>query len=95
MINTINNQYSTTLIFIIFGLVLSAIIIFASYLLAVQQPDPEKISAYECGFQPQGDARDKFEIRFFLVGILFIIFDLEISLIMPIALVLGQVPLYA
>jgi len=91
---TFINQYNTILIFILFAFLLSFIIILASYLLAVQQPDPEKISAYECGFQPQGDARDKFEIRFFLVGILFIIFDLEISLIMPSALVIGQIPLY-
>ncbi len=93
-LNTGIHPYITILIFIIFAFLLSFIIIFASYLLAVQQPDAEKISAYECGFQPQGDARDKFEIRFFLVGILFIIFDLEISLIMPSALVLGQLPLY-
>ena len=78
---------------ILFTLILSIIIVVASYIIAVQKPDSEKVSAYECGFQPHGDARDKFEIRFFLVGILFIIFDLEISLIMPFALIIAHLPL--
>jgi NADH-quinone oxidoreductase subunit A len=55
----------------------------ASYLFAENIPDPEKISVYECGFDPYGDSRQKFEVRFFLVGILFIIFDLEISFLFP------------
>lgn len=87
------NQYISVLFLIFISIAISALIVIASYILAVQQPDPEKVSAYECGFQPHGDAREKFEIRFFLVGILFIIFDLEISLIMPFALVLTQLPL--
>lgn len=87
------NQYISLGLLILVSIALSSIIVIASYLFAVQQPDPEKVSAYECGFQPHGDAREKFEIRFFLVGILFIIFDLEISLIMPFALVLTQLPL--
>lgn len=91
----LNNEYSSILILILLSVALSAVIVIASYTFAVQQPDPEKVSAYECGFQPHGDAREKFEIRFFLVGILFIIFDLEISLIMPFALVISQLPLLA
>ena len=87
------NQYISLGFLILISIAFSSIIVIASYLFAVQQPDPEKVSAYECGFQPHGDAREKFEIRFFLVGILFIIFDLEISLIMPFALVLTQLPL--
>ncbi len=63
----------------------------ASYLLAKQAPDPEKVSVYECGFDPYGDSRQKFEVRFFLVGILFIIFDLEISFLVPWSIVLGKV----
>ena len=70
-------------IFIIVALVLSAVICAASYILAVRRPETEKVSAYECGFDPFGDSRKKFEVRFFLVGILFIIFDLEISLMFP------------
>jgi len=89
----LQNQYSSVVLLILLSVTLSAIIVIASYLFAVQQPDPEKVSAYECGFQPHGDAREKFEIRFFLVGILFIIFDLEIALIMPFALVIAQLPL--
>lgn len=89
----LSNPYISISTLMIFSFALSAIIVIASYILAVQQPDPEKVSAYECGFQPHGDAREKFEIRFFLVGILFIIFDLEISLIMPFALVVTQLPL--
>ncbi len=70
-------------IMIIFSLALAGIILGASYFLALQSPDPEKISVYECGFEPFGDTRKKFEVRFFLVGILFIIFDLEISFLVP------------
>ncbi len=71
------------LIFIVVSLVLSAIISIASYIMAVRRPTSEKVSAYECGFDPFVDSRQKFEVRFFLVGILFIIFDLEISLLFP------------
>lgn len=87
------NQYSSILFLIFIAVAISTIIVVASYIFAVQIPDSEKSSAYECGFQPHGNARDKFEVRFFLVGILFIIFDLEVSLIMPYALVLAQLPL--
>ena len=56
-----------------------------------QNPDAEKVSVYECGFNPYGDARQKFEVRFFLVGILFIIFDLEISLLVPYSVSLNTI----
>ena len=68
---------------IIFSFLLAGVIFGASYFLSLQNPDPEKISVYECGFDPFGDTRKKFEVRFFLVGILFIIFDLEISFLVP------------
>jgi NADH-quinone oxidoreductase subunit A len=55
----------------------------ASFILAIRRPETEKVSAYECGFDPFTDTRQQFEVRFFLVGILFIIFDLEISLLFP------------
>jgi NADH-quinone oxidoreductase subunit A len=54
-----------------------------SYILGIKNGDQEKLSVYECGFLPYGDSRQKFEIRFFLVAILFIIFDLEISFLFP------------
>lgn len=67
----------------LFSIILSLIIILLSYFLNFQNSDFEKISAYECGFQPFEDARDKFDIRFYLVSILFIIFDLEVVFLFP------------
>ena len=64
-------------ILLIVSIVLCFIILFASYRLSLFIPDPEKVSAYECGFDPYEDARNVFDIRFYLVAILFIIFDLE------------------
>jgi hypothetical protein len=77
------NEFTGIVALILAGFVLCSIIIGASYLFAVKKPDGEKISVYECGFDPYGDSRQKFEVRFFLVGILFIIFDLEISFLFP------------
>ena len=71
------------IIFIVVSMVIAGVASMASYVLAIRRPTSEKVSAYECGFDPFGDSRHKFEVRFFLVGILFIIFDLEISLLFP------------
>lgn len=71
--------FKYSLIFLIIGLIL----FFISFLLVYQKPTMEKISAYECGFNPFGDARNKFEIRYYLVAILFIIFDLELLFLFP------------
>ena len=60
------------------------------FLVAYKQPDPEKLSAYECGFNAFDDARMKFDVRFYLVAILFIIFDLEVSFLFPWAVVFGR-----
>lgn len=76
-------EYIYILIFFIISLILALVIFIASYLLAVQNYDSEKLSAYECGFQPFEDARNKFDIKFYLVAILFIIFDLEVSFLFP------------
>jgi len=62
---------------------LGALLILAAVVLAVRNPDPEKVSAYECGFAAFDDARMKFDVRFYLVAILFIIFDLEIAFLFP------------
>ena len=78
-----NFEYVYTLIAFIFALILSSIIILLSYFLVFQQADNEKISAYECGFQPFEEARSQFDVRFYLVAILFIIFDLEIMFLFP------------
>jgi len=79
----INLEYSPVLIFLLFAFVLSGVIVLASYALGVKKPDSEKSNVYECGFSPYSDSRSQFEVRFFLVGILFIIFDLEISFLFP------------
>lgn len=76
-------DYFTILIYIIIGITLSIVIISLSYLLVTQQTDNEKLSAYECGFSPFDDARNKFDVKFYLVSILFIIFDLEVTYLFP------------
>lgn len=84
-------QYFSILIFIIFGVLLASIILMASYILAVQKADNEKLSAYECGFSPFDDARHKFDVKFYLVSILFIIFDLEVSFLFPWVTILNDI----
>jgi NADH-quinone oxidoreductase subunit A len=66
----------------------------SALLIAVRKPDPQKLSAYECGFDPFDDARMKFDVRFYLVSILFIIFDLEVAFLFPWAITLGDVGLF-
>lgn len=81
--------FSTIFISVILALVISGVILALSYLLAIQTPDPEKTSAYECGFEPFEDARNRFDVRFYIVAILFIIFDLEVAFLFPWAVTLG------
>lgn len=87
-------DYFSILIFIIFSIVLSVVLFVASYLIASQKGDTQKLSAYECGFDPFDDARDRFDVRFYLVSILFIIFDLEVAFLFPWALVLGKIEMF-
>jgi len=63
---------------------------FFPFFLVFQKPDSEKLSSYECGFNPYGDARVKFDVHFYLVAILFIIFDLEIAFLFPFVVILGK-----
>lgn len=70
-------------VMIIFAFILSVALITISYLLSLRKWDPEKLSPYECGFEPFGDARQKFDIRYYLVSLLFILFDLEVSYLFP------------
>lgn len=79
----IKKEYLIILIFLLFSIVLTIIIISASYFLVKQNPEVEKLSAYECGFEPYEDSRHTFEIRFCVTAILFIIFDIEIMFIIP------------
>jgi len=76
-------EYLPILIFFCLAVTLGIVLIVAALVLAVRNPDPEKISAYECGFNAFDDARMKFDIRYYLVAILFIIFDLEIAMLFP------------
>jgi NADH:ubiquinone oxidoreductase subunit 3 (subunit A) len=76
-------EFSKIGIFLIFSMFLSIIIIVLSYSLSTSNPDSEKTSAYECGFDPYEDARNVFDIRFYLIAILFIIFDLEAVYFFP------------
>lgn len=83
-------EYYPIFISFLFAGILSSIIPFLSFFVAARKIDPEKISAYECGFDPFDDARHRFDIQFYLVAILFIIFDLEVSFLFPWACTLHQ-----
>ncbi|WP_119165747.1 NADH-quinone oxidoreductase subunit A [Algihabitans albus] len=87
-------EYLPILLFIGIALGLAAIMVLASYIVARQRPDSEKVSAYECGFEAFDDARSKFDVRFYLVAILFIIFDLEVAFLFPWAISLGEIGLF-
>lgn len=76
------------------SIVISVAISGASYILGVKQPDIEKVSVYECGFDPFESSRIPFSVRFFLIGILFLIFDLEISFLFPWSVVYNQISLF-
>jgi NADH-quinone oxidoreductase subunit A len=79
----IKKEYSILLMFLIFAILLTVAIVGASYFLAKQNPEVEKLSAYECGFEPYEDARHTFDVRFCVIAILFIIFDIEIMFLIP------------
>ena len=82
-------EYLPILIFLGVAVGVAGAAILASFILARQHPDPEKLSAYECGFEAFDDARSKFDVRYYLVAILFIIFDLEAAFLFPWAVTLG------
>ena len=88
------NNYLTIIIFFGVALLLSIGFIFLNFALAPTNPDPEKLSAYECGFEPFNDSRMEFDVRFYLVAILFIIFDLEIAFLFPWAISLGKIGIF-
>ena len=87
-------EYLPILIFIGLAAVLGGVLILVPLAIAPSKPDPEKLSAYECGFPAFGDARMKFDVRFYLVAILFIIFDLEVSFLFPWAVAFGKLGLF-
>ena len=83
-------EYLPILIFLGIAIGLSGALILLPLVIAPSKPDPEKLSAYECGFPAFGDARMKFDVRFYLVSILFIIFDLEVAFLFPWAVAFGK-----
>ena len=87
-------EYAPVLIFLAIAIGLGIVLILAAVIIAVRNPDPEKVSAYECGFNAFDDARMKFDVRFYLVSILFIIFDLEIAFLFPWAVSLDAIGLF-
>jgi NADH-quinone oxidoreductase subunit A len=87
-------HYLPLAVFIAVALGLSAALLIAPFIVAYRQPDPEKLSAYECGFNAFDDARMKFDVRFYLVAILFIIFDLEVAFLFPWAVTFGKIGLF-
>jgi NADH-quinone oxidoreductase subunit A len=88
-------EYLPILIFIAIAIVISVALVAVPLLIAPSNPDPEKLSSYECGFNAFGDARMKFDVRFYLVSILFIIFDLEVAFLFPWAITLGATGAFA
>src|SRR5260221_2288628 len=87
-------EYLPLVIFIGVSLVIGMALLIAPFIVAYRQPDPDKLSAYECGFNAFDDARMKFDVRFYLVAILFIIFDLEVTFLFPWAVAFGQLAAY-
>ena len=85
------NEYLSIILFLIIALGLSGAFVVVNFILSPKNPDPEKLSAYECGFEPFEDSRMEFDVRFYLVAILFIIFDLEIAFLFPWAISLGNI----
>jgi len=91
MLTDFLRDYLSIIIFLFIALGLSVGFIVLNFLFSPKNPDPEKLSAYECGFEAFGDSRMEFDVRFYLVAILFIIFDLEIAFLFPWAISLGNI----
>jgi NADH-quinone oxidoreductase subunit A len=83
VMNELWAAYLPIIVFMAVASVIALALLIAPFVVAYKQPDPEKLSAYECGFNPFDDARMKFDVRYYLVAILFIIFDLEVSFLFP------------
>ena len=87
-------DYLPLIIFVAVAAAIGLVLLIAPFIVAYQQPDPEKLSAYECGFNAFDDARMKFDVRYYLVAILFIIFDLEVSFLFPWAVAFGEIGVF-
>jgi NADH-quinone oxidoreductase subunit A len=93
MASLLRDYFPILIFLVIAGGVASAMVV-ASYVVGRQRPDSEKLSPYECGFEPFEDARIRFDVRYYLVAILFIIFDLEVAFLFPWAVSLGDIGLF-
>jgi NADH-quinone oxidoreductase subunit A len=93
MLSDFLKDYLPIILFLVIALGLSCAFVLLNLILSPKNPDPEKLSAYECGFEPFEDSRMEFDVRFYLVAILFIIFDLEIAFLFPWAISLGNIGL--
>lgn len=89
----VREEYLGILIYLCFAIVLSLIIVILSYFLAIQSPETEKLSTYECGFEAYGDTRSQFNVRFYIIAILFILFDIEIIFLAPWCVSISQLNL--
>ena len=94
MLSDFLKDYLSIILFLIIALGLSVSFIAINFISSPKKPDPEKLSAYECGFEPFNDSRMEFDVRFYLVAILFIIFDLEIAFLFPWAISLGNIGIF-
>ena len=94
MIYNFLTDYLSIIIFLFIALFISIGFILINFISSPSNPDPEKLSAYECGFDAFDDSRMEFDVRFYLVAILFIIFDLEIAFLFPWAITLGQTGIF-
>lgn len=88
------SEYLPILLFLVIALGMTAAMAIVPMIVAPSSPDKEKLSSYECGFEPFTDARGQFDVRFYLVAILFIIFDLEVAFLFPWAVTLGKIGLF-
>jgi NADH-quinone oxidoreductase subunit A len=94
VVNELLLEYLPILVFLGIAVGLAVVIISASYLAAHHYPDTEKLSSYECGFEAFSDTRRQFDVRFYLVSLLFIIFDLEVAFLFPWAIALGDIGVF-
>ncbi|HOB61997.1 MAG TPA: NADH-quinone oxidoreductase subunit A [Candidatus Competibacteraceae bacterium] len=88
------SNYLPVLIFVVISVAMAGVVIGLGFFLGTRRPDSEKLSPYECGFEAFEDSRMKFDVRYYLVAILFIIFDLEIAFLFPWAIVLDRIGLF-
>ena len=92
-VSLLKNEYLGIFIYLLIAIFLSAILVVLSYSLSNQNPESEKLSAYECGFEPYEDSRHRFDIKFCIIAILFIIFDIEVMFLFPWCVSLSQLNL--